>query len=290
VSGNIKLLLEEKVYKFLLKSGAMVLVLAAASFAQDWKGFYAGGNAGGVKGNSDAFTSTVFSPTGYFAPTSVPAIAAVGHQTLSPRGFTGGGQAGYNVQTGPWVLGVEADFGSMHVKDDFTATGTYPCCAPTTFTITQTVNSDWLLTMRPRVGVANAHVLVYGTGGLALTNLNYKESFVDTFATAQESASTSGLLAGWTGGGGVEFKIGSGTHWSMKGEYLFADFGSGLKTTSTNLTFITTPPPPPPPPPSSSPARTAPTPAVTVASPTNVFTHQADLTTHIFRVGFNYRF
>ncbi len=273
-------------YKFLLKSCAMVFVLAAASFGQDWKGFYVGGNAGGVKGNSDAFTSTVFSPTGYFAQSSVPAIAAIGHQPLSPRGFTGGGQAGYNFQTGHWVLGVEADFGSMHVSDDFTATGIYPCCTTTSFTITQTVNSDWLLTARPRIGVANAHVLVYGTGGLALTNFNYKEDFIDTFASAHESASTSELLTGWTGGAGVEFKIGSGGHWSMKGEYLFADFGSGLKTTSTNLTFVTIPPPP------SSSARatiTAVTQAI-VASPTNVFAHQADLSAHSFRAGFNYRF
>ncbi len=86
-------------HKFLL-SCVMVFVLTAASFGQDWKGFYVGGNSGGVKGHSDAFTSTVFSPTGYFALSSVPAIAAVGHQTLSPSGFTGGGQAGYNFQTG----------------------------------------------------------------------------------------------------------------------------------------------------------------------------------------------
>jgi len=283
------LLLEEKVHKFLLKSCAMVFVLAVASFGQDWKGFYVGGNSGGVKGHSDAFTSTVFSPTGYFALSSVPAIAAVGHQTLSPSGFTGSGQAGYNFQTGHWVLGVEADFGSMHVKDDFIATGIYPCCTTTSFTITQTVNSDWLMTMRPRIGVANAHVLVYGTGGLALTNFNYKEDFIDTFATAHESASTSGLLKGWTGGAGVEFKIGSGSHWSMKGEYLFTDFGSGVKATSTNLTFVSTPPPPPPPPTDARSAVIAFTQAV-VASPTNVFTHQADLSTNTFRAGFNYRF
>lgn len=101
-----------------------------------WRGFYIGGNAGGVKGNSDAFTSTVFSPTGYFALSSVPAIAGVGHQLLSPRGFTGGGTGGYNYQTGYWVIGVEGDFNSMHVKDDFTGTALYPCCAPTNFTIT----------------------------------------------------------------------------------------------------------------------------------------------------------
>ncbi len=234
--------------------------------SSSWTGFYVGGNAGGVKGTSDAFTYNVFSPTGYFATTSITAIAATGHQLLSPRGFTGGGTGGYNHQSGHWVLGVEGDFNSMHVKDDATGTALYPCCAPTNFTITQTVNTDWLVTARGRVGVTNGPLLVYGTFGVAMTNLNYKEDFIDTFAKAHESASKSGLVTGWTAGGGAEFTL--ATRWSMKIEYLFADFGSGPKTTSTNLTAFTPP----------------------IAFPTNVFTHTADLTAHIFRTGINYRF
>ena len=243
----------------------VALLMVGPAGAQDFKGAYIGGYAGGVKGSSDAFTSTVFSPTGYFALSSVPAIAAIGHQPLSPRGFNGGGTAGYNFQSGHWVVGVEADFGAMHVKDNAVGTATYPCCAPTSFTIKQTVNTDWLLTARPRVGWAAGGVMVYGTGGVAMTNFNYSEQFTDTFASAHESASTSSLLTGWTAGGGVEFKVSS--HWSLKGEYLFADFGSGVKVTSTNLTAPSTAP-----------------------HPTNVFTHSADLTAHLFRAGINYHF
>jgi outer membrane immunogenic protein len=258
-----------KVNRFMLRSCVLVFALVAAGFGQNWKGFYVGANAGGFKGNTDAFTSTVFSPTGYFALSSVPAIAATGHQLLSPRGFSGGGTVGYNFQGGHWVVGFEADFGSMHVNDDFTSTGVYPCCAPTNFTITQKVSSDWLLTARPRVGITNGPVLLYGTFGLAMTNFDYKEDFIDTFATAHESARTSGTLTGWSGGGGVEFKLGSGNHWSMKGEYLWNDFGTGVKTTSTNLTAFGPP---------------------VIPFPTNVFTHQADMAGHLFRAGFNYRF
>jgi len=257
-----------KVKRFMLRSCVLVFALVAAGYGQNWNGFYIGGNAGGFKGGSDAFTSTVFSPTGYFALSSVPAIAAAGHQPLSPRGFTGGGTAGYNFQTGHWVLGFEGDFGSLHVNDDFSSTATYPCCAPTNFTVTQKVSSDWLLTVRPRVGITNGPVMIYGTFGLAMTNFSYKEDFIDTFATAHEFASKSGLFTGWTAGGGVEFKLGSGNHWSMKGEYLWNDFGSGVKTTSTNLTAFTPP----------------------IPFPTNIFTHQADLSGHLFRAGFNYRF
>jgi len=252
-----------------------VFALFAIGFAnaQDFKGFYVGGYAGGVKGNSDAFTSTVFSatiPPNYFAPNSIPAIAAAGHQSLSPRGFNGGGQVGYNLQNGHWVFGVEADFGSMHIKDDFSSTATYPCCAPTNFTVTQTVKTNYLITARPRIGIASGPVMVYGTGGVAITSLDYKEDFIDTFAAAHESAATSSTLTGWTGGGGVEFKVGGSGHWSVKAEYLFADFGTGVKVTSTNLTATFG--------------------STTIAFPPNAFTHQADLTTHLFRSGLNFRF
>jgi outer membrane immunogenic protein len=254
------------VKKILLKSCILVFAMSTGAFAQDWSGLYVGATAGGVKGRSNVYTSTVFSPTGYFAMSSIPAIAIAGNQPLSPRGFTGGGTVGYNYQHSHWVVGLEGDFGVMHINDDASVVLTYPCCAPTNFTVSQKVSSDWLLTVRPRLGFTNGPVMIYGTAGLAMTNFNYKENFIDTFATAHESASMSGLQTGLVGGGGVEFKI--ATRWSLKGEYLHADFGTGLKTTSANLTAFT--------------------PAI--AFPTNVFTHQADLSAHIIRAGVNYRF
>jgi len=218
------------VNRFFLRSCAMVLVLAAASFGQSgqsWKGFYVGANVGGVKSNSDAFTYTAFSPTGYFATTSIPAIAAVGApQRLDPSGFTGGGQFGYNFQGGHWVLGFEADFGGMSLDSTKTGSATYPCCAPTAFTVTQSVNTSWLITARPRLGITHGPVMLYGTGGLQV-----------------------------------------GRRWSVKGEYLYANFGQ-VATTSTNLTAFT--------------------PAIPF--PTNIFVHKDDLSANMFRFGFNYRF
>ncbi|HTL97419.1 MAG TPA: hypothetical protein VL181_01320, partial [Holophagaceae bacterium] len=54
-----------------------LLFLGAAGFASaqsatDWTGWYLGGNAGYAFGKSDVTTSTVFSPTGYFANGNVP--------------------------------------------------------------------------------------------------------------------------------------------------------------------------------------------------------------------------
>jgi outer membrane immunogenic protein len=245
------------------------LVAALSAYADDFKGFYVGGNVGGVSGNTiNASTTTVFSPTGYFAATSVPAIATAGAQKLSPSGFTGGGQAGFNLQRNAFVFGVETDFGSMNASDKKSTTATYPCCAPTAFTVTQFAGTSWLFTVRPRIGFTGGPVMVYGTGGLAVTNYEYTALFTDTFASAGEFGRKTSNQTGWTAGAGAEFRMNH--HWSLKGEYLRASFGGATTITSTNLKAFTPP----------------------IAFPTNVFTHQVgDLGgMNIFRFGFNYRF
>lgn len=242
----------------------LALVAVSSAQAQDFKGFYVGGNVGGTFGNSNAHTSTIFSPIGYFAITSPPAINAVGVQHPDPGGFTGGGQVGYNFQFSQIVMGGEFDFGAMNLAGLSYGSGVYPCCAPTTFAVQQSVKTDWLMTARARVGVTHGRVLVYGTGGLATTNINYQARFSDTWGPATENGGVKKDLTGWVAGGGAEVKVGG--HASLKAEYLYANFGS-VMTTSTNLVWVGDGP-----------------------WPMNVFTHTADLKGNIVRVGFNYYF
>lgn len=249
--------------------GVSVLTFVLAMFccanAQNFQGAYVGGYAGGNQGNADAHTFTVFSPTGYFATSSVPAIAAVGDQKVSPSGFSGGGTAGVNLQHKWLVFGGEADFGFMSMSASTTGTAPYPCCPTTNFAVTQTVSTDWLFTGRGRLGFATGKILIYGTGGLAATKLNYQALFTDTFATAQENGGVDHTRKGWVGGAGAEYRV--GPRWSVKGEFLQTDFGQA-QTTSTNLTAFSLP----------------------IAFPTNTFTHNASLTAHLFRGGLNYHF
>lgn len=241
-----------------------------------WKGFYIGIYGGGNFGRSDATTTTVFTTTGYFAQTSVTAINNAGLKKIKPSGFAGGGTIGYNHQSGNFVAGVEADFGAMSANETAASTTTYPCCSPARFTITQSMKTRWQFTARPRIGVAAGNALIYGTGGVAVTDVDYQAAFTDTFGSARENGGVNKNKAGWILGGGVEFKAGS--HWSLKGEYLYADFGS-VKTTSTNLNAnqidlrsglsIASP---------------------SVAYPGNVFTHSADLKVSNVRFGINYHF
>jgi len=239
--------------------------VAGSAFAGDFSGFYVGVNAGGASGTSDVTTTTIFSPTGYFAASSVPAIAIAGKNQLNPGSFTGGGQIGYNFQTGHLVIGGEADMGHMQLNELRSKSGIYPCCAPTGFTVAQSISTHYLLTVRPRVGVAFGRLLFYFTGGVAVTNAEYKTLFTDTFATARESATVRADRSSWIVGGGAEFRVTH--HWSIKGEFLHTDFNN-FRTTSTNLTAFTPP----------------------IPFPSNIWSHNATLTANIGRAGINFRF
>lgn len=254
--------------RFLQGTCVCVFVLFAfgAAFAQnDFSGFYVGANGGGTFGRFKVDTSPVFSPTGYFASSSTPAITAASNQTIKPNGFNASGVIGYSHQWDNFVFGLEADFGSMDLSGSATVTQTYPCCAPTAFTVTQTAKTSWMFSMRPRVGWAFGRFLVYETVGAAFTNVKYTALFTDTFATAHENASIDETRPGWIAGAGGEYRMSH--HLSLKGEYLYSGFGLA-SVPSANLTAFTPP----------------------IAFPSNVFTHTVELNAHIVRGGINFRF
>ncbi|WFU76309.1 outer membrane protein [Bradyrhizobium sp. CB2312] len=234
--------------------------------AYNWTGFYVGGNVGGQWGSADPTTSTVFSPAGYFAASSVPAINTVGAQSVNSSSVTGGFTAGYNWQVNHAVFGLEGDINYFGFKGSATGSGLYPCCAPSTFTVNASVSADWLATIRGRIGfLATPNWLIYATGGAAISEVKGNFVFTDNyFAGASESAAVRDTRVGWTAGLGGEYAVGNG--WSLKAEYLYVDLGR-IATTSTNLTSATFGP-----------------------FPSSVYTHSVDLKSNIVRVGVNYKF
>jgi outer membrane immunogenic protein len=254
--------------KLFLGAAAVAFALCTALPAQadDFSGFYIGVTGGQATGTTLANTTTTFSPTGYFAATSTTAIASTGSQHVASTGGTFGGQVGYNWQSANGtVFGLEADYSSMQLTGSQSNTGLYPCCAPTTYTITQSISTNSLGSVRARLGMTMGHTLGYLTAGYAATTVKYNSLFTDTFATANESASFSQSRTGLIWGGGVEAKLAPKV--SLKLEYLHANFGT-VSGTSTNLTAF-------------SPA---------IAFPTNVFSHSANLNVDVIRGGFNFKF
>lgn len=205
------------------------LMLAAPALAQpasgpDWTGFYIGLNAGGSWGDGHVHTHVDPATNTYFSAGNIPAVNAAGTHGFNPSGFTGGGQLGYNWQSGALVLGLETDFEALDLSQTRTETHVYPLDAPDTFTMSTSGKTNWMWTLRPRIGWApGGGWLIYGTGGLAVADINARQSFHDTFGAAM-SSSHNDTRTGWTLGGGVEYLI--APNWSLRGEYLYADFGS----------------------------------------------------------------
>jgi len=240
-------------------------VYSAPVAVYSWTGFYVGLNAGYAW--SDPFITSNFTCPAGGCSVNVPAnlanIIAASTGRISARGFTGGGQAGYNWQSGNFVLGVETDIDAFDVKGSRSA-AVQSATTASIFHPATSLSTDWLFTLRGRAGFAVAPtVLLYATGGLAVTEARLSNAYTTTNNPANTGAgasSSSKTMAGWTLGGGIEWAL--NRNWSVKGEYLYADFGS-----ISNVTFVTEP-----------------------GSNANVFATSTPLRTQIVRGGLNYKF
>ena len=188
----------------------------------NWSGFYVGVNAGGGMGvgHSD------------FSIAGGPAFASVNN---SLSGAIGGGQIGYNWQSGAFVFGVETDFQGSGLRGQIdTPCAPGLCGLPLTASFRQEVT--WFGTVRGRLGYAAAGWMIYGTGGFAYGQLDTDASATAGALTATFSAHET--LTGWTAGGGIEVALAPG--WSAKVEYLYLDLGeSNRNWVLTGLPAIT---------------------------------------------------
>jgi outer membrane immunogenic protein len=201
--------------------------------------------------------------------------------TFFPNGITGGGRTGWNFRWGHIVVGPELDFGSLRLNTSNSVTAGYPCCAPTTFTIDQGFKTRGLFTARARAGVTFGPVLVYVTGGLAVTDLSYKELFTDTFSGATESDTLKVDKGGWVFGGGGELALNH--RWSITGEFLYIDFRTATNTSTNLVAFVNEEE-------AISAGRPLGEPITGESFPANVFTHSAALIERMGRFGINFHF
>jgi outer membrane immunogenic protein len=175
--------------------------------AYNWSGFYLGGNVGGAWG------------------------AGCKNAT-----FIGGGQAGYNMQFGAFVAGLEADIAGVanHSKTNTVAFGGIAGLPGGTYTFDGTREPNVVGTVRARLGFAVDRALFFITGGLAYGS-GTKDLVVNHFGPAGNlngtwSASSSKSPVGWTIGAGIEYAVAN--NWTIKGEYLFlADLSDNNSST-----------------------------------------------------------
>jgi outer membrane immunogenic protein len=237
----------------------------------NWSGFYLGGNAGYSWGRSSTDIDIICAGVGVGGVCPVVGQTAYSaNHKLNLNGPLGGVQAGFNLQNGQWVFGIEADIQWTGQKG---STG-FACPAqlcnsgdvgPALQIVSGTLEQKltWFGTLRGRLGIAHSTWLAYVTGGLAYGELKSAGTLAGITTAGPATSlvfSNRDRNLGWTAGGGIEAALGR-SKWSAKLEYLYIDLGRFEQT----VAFTTT------------------------APPVNV-RFDSRVTDHILRVGLNYRF
>ena len=186
--------------------------LVAPAFS--WSGFYVGLHGGGAWYDKE-----------WSAP--LTALNAAGGCGGCPRivssnnasSWLAGGQAGFNYQTGQWVLGVEADASWTSLN------GSAPNALDPTI-IRNTSKVDALGTVAARVGFAVNRALFYVKGGGAWADDRfYTSRTIDALLPAGTPLQIATETRwGWMVGVGVEYAFNQ--NWSVKGEYNHLDLGT----------------------------------------------------------------
>jgi len=192
--------------------------------AWTWTGFYTGLNLGYGWGSSNVNATFIDSGTG--------AVLNTAGTTVHPAGILGGGQVGYNWQSGNWVTGLEADIQGTGQRGSGTIFCPAGVCAVLPVTASITEKLDWFGTVRGRLGwTVTPETMVYATGGLAYGELNDSGSITNGVITDGFSFSKTSL--GWTAGGGVEGHLTG--NWTWKVEYLFLTLDEPSGTALTTI-------------------------------------------------------
>jgi outer membrane immunogenic protein len=213
--------------------GPAAAPIPAAPPVYNWTGFYVGVNGGWGWSSFD----TTFAP-GQF-PNTIDFTTQLLHTSVNSAVF--GGQLGYNWQLNNWVLGVEGDFDGTSMHD--TQQIAFPTArgggagdflgAIDVFSATNRI--DWLASVRGRIGVLWGPGLLYFTGGGAWEEVKRSLFVLDHSGVVgppppgtvageiATSATFSSVRPGFVVGGGYEWLI--APHWTVRGEYLFYNFG-----------------------------------------------------------------
>jgi outer membrane immunogenic protein len=163
----------------------------------DWSGYYVGVFGGGGLGNHNYNNANGFAG---FANFTV---------NYASTGAVGGGEAGYNWQTGNYLFGVEADGFWSGVKGND---------ASQQLGVTDQSDLRWGGTLRARGGITVDRLLLFFTGGWAFGDIRHT-SIAAGFPVDQFNNHQSGLTAG----GGIAYALTNNVIGKI--EYRYYDLG-----------------------------------------------------------------
>lgn len=229
---------------------AMAATPARAQGDESWSGFHAGVQLGGarerlrVQADDTLNQLTNIDPPGAQPLTVVPGLMLASNARGRDTSLTYGALVGWQFQTGNVVLGLEGDLRSGRSSVDAVQTFALVNTAlspAASATVARSARTRYEWSARARLGIASGNMLFYGTAGIAgaRVRLRYASSFDIPAGNAGSNGniiafpaqgpfvvegSGSGNLVGWTGGLGIEHRLGRHVRIGLEGRY--TDYGS----------------------------------------------------------------
>lgn len=221
-----------------------------------WTGSYLGGNSGYARGSvNQSITFQGLWPTDGTGDNIF--LAPFADKQLKANAYIGGIQAGYNYQISNWVPGVVMDFDYLGLDKNYDSGRVFNAGSGSTYIVESSYKTNWLMTIRPRVGYSFGSVLPYLTGGLAVGREKYSQTITQINIPFLEKGTLAQMEPGWTVGGGADFALAKS--WQLMAEYLYVHLRSASVQSIGSLTTYNA-------------------------------THSAQLNAQIVRLGINYVF
>lgn len=259
-----------------LVSGLILSISSAISnAATPFTGTYVGVDVGPAWASSSYHTNpncpsttfSVFCDSAALSRANGPVVANSGSGDLSVTRANLDAHLGRNWQVRNFIIGAEAEFGSLNLAKTVLANGTFPVpFLGNAYAVNNSISTSWLGTLRLRAGtVIKEHYLIYAAGGLAFTDFKVSSGYSDNaigfgFPGGSGYNSKSKFSTGWTLGAGGEWQFSE--NYSAEFEYLYVKFSQ----LNLNLPLSNTP------------------------AYTQTMNVNANLSTQIVRLGLNYKF
>jgi outer membrane immunogenic protein len=192
---------------------------AGAPPVYSWTGFYVGVNIGAT-GHEAAAQDL----NGWGANGTPPYVTPWFNSNKTTASY--GGQVGYNWQLSNFVVGIETDLSYIGSSNTFVPTNNIIACG-TTCGVSATNELTWLSTFRGRAGFAIDRIMIFGTAGAAVGQVNNHWGWGDRgFSDSQFRAS--GTRSGYVYGGGIELMV--MPNWVVRAEGMHVDLGTSRST------------------------------------------------------------
>jgi outer membrane immunogenic protein len=193
----------------------------------DWSGIYIGGHFGvgalitdSCGGGGNDTTNGGLRCSGAF---EVGEESAIDLGALSESGFLGGGQVGWNWQSGALVFGIEGDISFVDWDDSAHALADLDDPDHTRASL----DHDFLATVRGRIGWAVDNVMFFVTGGVAFLDSDFKVRDIDNDYRSSDETYVGGVV-----GAGLEWGFAENFSVKVEGLYAFFDENESIKDRS----------------------------------------------------------